>query len=513
VAKRRTGMSRMEVDSAALCYPPVLHIFGRAAGRENTDICGEYLHRGQVHGRPVYRQQGSATAIRYWPSLRRWVIDREGVRDSNVCVAFATDSADAAHPAYPELIWHVWESSSQAHVADSEVISVAAPRTVTLVGRALGRDADFVNGPYELARVAHGRPVYVHSKGELGIRYFHEEKRWAIVWLAQDNGTCLAYSEASTLEHPGHIDLEWMFWETQLQSFCADPATRTLVAPSVVRILGRRQEAENARINGSYVLAGVIEGRPAYVQPGTRHLIRYSSRSDRWLVETDGLVEPSLATRLYHWVFGGDLNGGDRCAAYANASASEQPGTTHLEWSVWESKRGCFIADPEVRCTTAPLALQVCGRARRENEFINGDYQLAGIHLGRVFYHKPGSQTVIRFWPPRNRWLIDGNGLQPSDACSAFADCTTDGEYPGDLSSPWSVYETARGSHLPDLQVTVIPLGSGEEQHGLPNESVLSSTMGPQGTPWHPAHRDAVMKDVSGTRSQSIGNRQGLYGA
>ncbi|CAE7790431.1 unnamed protein product, partial [Symbiodinium sp. CCMP2456] len=124
---------------------------------------------------------------------------------------------------------------------------------------------------------------------------------------------------------------------------------------------------------------------------------------------------PSLATRLYHWVFGGDLNGGDRCAAYANASASEQPGTTLLEWSVWESKRGCFIADPEVRCTTAPVALQVCGRARRENEFINGDYQLAGIHLGRVFYHKPGSQTVIRFWPPRNRWLIDGNGLQPSD--------------------------------------------------------------------------------------------------
>jgi len=502
-----TPVGRMEIDSAVPTAPPVLHIFGRSAGRENADICGEYVHRGLAHGKPVYRQQGSATVIRYWPALNRWVIDREGLRESNVCVAFASDSGDRFHPAHPELIWNVWESSSQSHLPDSEVISVAAHRTITLVGRAAGRDNDFVNGPYTLARVLHGRPVYVHSRGDIGIRYFHEEKRWAIVCLAQDNGSCLAYTEATTAEHPGHIDLEWMFYESQLQNFCADPATRTLVAPSIVRILGRRAEAENARINGSYALAGVIEGRPAYVQPGTRHLIRYSSRSDRWLVETDGLVEPSLATRLYHWVFGGDLNGGDRCAAYANASASDHPGTG-LDWYIWESKRGCFVSDAEVRCTTAPLALQVSGRARRENEFINGDYQLAGIHLGSVFYQKPGSQTVIRYWPPRNRWLIDGNGLQPSDACSAFADCAPGAEYPGDLSSPWFVYETTRGSHLPDLAVTVVPVASGDERYGQTEESMLSSAGG-----WTGVNRDQVMKDLTSARPGSIGHRQGMYGA
>ena len=72
-----------------------LHIFGRPFGRENSDIAGEcacarcadcvlnwkidcatcssfplfparYIHSGTAHGRPVYRQHGSATVIRYW---------------------------------------------------------------------------------------------------------------------------------------------------------------------------------------------------------------------------------------------------------------------------------------------------------------------------------------------------------------------------------------------------------------------------------------------------------------
>ena len=67
-----------------------LRIFGRSTGRENSDIVGEcarwafrdiewflmfllferYIQIGAAHGRPVYRQQGSTTVIRYWS--RTW---------------------------------------------------------------------------------------------------------------------------------------------------------------------------------------------------------------------------------------------------------------------------------------------------------------------------------------------------------------------------------------------------------------------------------------------------------
>ena len=120
-----------------ICLPILvfrLRIFGRSTGRENSDIVGEcarwvfrdmewflmvldsqslferYIQIGAVHGRPVYRQQGSTTVIRYWsrtwweqtrdllgelnelwehcsqlrPPQKRWVIDREGLRESDV---------------------------------------------------------------------------------------------------------------------------------------------------------------------------------------------------------------------------------------------------------------------------------------------------------------------------------------------------------------------------------------------------------------------------------------------
>ncbi|CAJ1327127.1 unnamed protein product [Effrenium voratum] len=500
--------------------PDVLHIVGRSHGRENSDICGEYLRGGTVYGRAVYRQRGSTTVIRYWrraftgspcltrelvcrPPQRRWVIDREGLRESDVCAAFAADSRDLPHPAHPELIWCVWESRMQGHVADTEVIAVSAPRTVTIVGRAAGA-TDVINGRYDLASVCHGRPAYVHSRGDLCIRYLKEEHRWIIACLGQDNG-CVAFAEAGHFQHPGHIELEWMLWEAGRGMFCADPGMRALVAPTVVRMAGRRAEAENARINGSYTLAGIMEGRPAYVQPGTHHLIRYSSRTDRWLLDTDGLVEPSLASRLYYWIFRGDLNAaGERCAAFSEASGSEHPGSSDLDWFVWESRRGNFLLDQGVCCTTAPPSLQVSGRAGwRENEFINGEYALAGTYLGRVYYQKPGTHIVIRFWPPRSCWLIDGLGLQPSDACSAFADCLADSESPADVCSSWLVYEATRGSHLADPCVAVSP--SGDDGSAQMDEQMLCSSM-------CSSQCREEAKDSSSFHS-SILHHRGLYGA
>eukprot|EP00440_Ansanella_granifera_P060491 gb/GFBE01065565.1/.p1 GENE.gb/GFBE01065565.1/~~gb/GFBE01065565.1/.p1 ORF type:complete len:497 (+),score=55.70 gb/GFBE01065565.1/:1-1491(+) len=448
----------MESDLTDLGCPLTLRVAGRV-GRENSDICGEYV-RGSLlhHGRPVYYQQGSTTVIRYWPHQRRWVIDREGIRDSDVCVAFAPeDGSDFEHPAHAQLIWWIWESAFHTFVQDAEVISTSAPKAITLVGRGQGRECDWVNGSYELRGVCHGRPAYVHSQLSLTIRYLKEDNRWLLSDTAQDGPVCRAFAEAGSSEHPGHPQLDWWFVEPQLGTFVFDADTRTLDAPATVQVIGRHPEAANARVNGSYALAGIMDGRPAYVQPGTRKLIRYSSRTDRWLIDADGLLEPSLASRLYYWIFRGDLNAaGDRCIAFAEAYGAEHPGLATLDWHVWESST--FVPDPWVRCTTAPLALQVRGRAAgRENGFLNGEYVLIGTHNGRPAYQKRGSNIVIRHWPP-NRWLIDCGGLRVSDACTAWAESSPDSAHPADRCSVWYVWESCRGCHVQDPCIDVLPL-------------------------------------------------------
>lgn len=500
-------MNYMRADQK-LCAPSMLRIFGRSTGRENSDIVGEYIQIGAAHGRPVYRQQGSTTVIRYWPPQKRWVIDREGLRESDVCVAFAAESLDWPHPAYPHLIWSVWETTAQAHVSDTQVIAISAPGCVTIVGRDEGRENNFVNGQYSFSTVCHGRPTYFHSRGDLCIRYVEEEHCWIIAVLGQDSSCCIAYAEASTFEHPGHIELDWVFWEPVHGRFCLDPRTRAVVAPTTVRVIGRPLQAENARINGSYILAGIMEGRPAYVQPGTRNLIRYSCRTDRWLLDPDGLMEPSLASRLYYWIFRGDLNAaGERCAAFSDAGGSAHPGMSKLEWFVWESRCSRFLLDPQVRCTTAPLSIQVAGRAfSRENQFMNGEYLLAGTDLGRVFYQKLGTHTVIRFWPQRSRWLIDGMGLQRTDACSAFADCLPDSEFPGDVCSVWYVYESTRGCHFSDAAIAVFPT-SGDDTMIQLDDFTISNSMCSSRLP------DEAPKDLSTIRMPSILRQHGHYGA
>ena len=68
----------------------------------------------------------------------RWVIDREGLRESDTCVAFA-DDVGCDHPANMELIWHVWESAAFGHLPDAEVAAVDSPATLSLVGRSSQR--------------------------------------------------------------------------------------------------------------------------------------------------------------------------------------------------------------------------------------------------------------------------------------------------------------------------------------------------------------------------------------
>lgn len=414
-------------------------------------------------------------AIRWWPRLSRWVIDREGVREAEVCVAYADDTRDSEHPANMELVWHIWDSVEQSHVRDMEVVSVDAPPTLTFVGHGQGHENISVNGEYELTGARHGNPLYSNRCKDLVIRYCKQENRWLLSELReQENNNCFAYADAGNTRHPGHIELQWNFFEPDRGGFVHDPAARVLEAPSILHIIGRAAQAENARINGTYHLAGVHDGRTVYVMPGTQYVIRYSSKRDLWLIDCEGLAQPSLASRTYNWIMNSE-GANESCCAYAQACGATNPGNASLEWQVWDTRRGRHIHDPSVRSIVAPLAVQVAGRdVHRENSDINGEYMLAGTQNGRPAYCKAGSNFAIRFFPPLGRWVIDREGLRNVDTCVAYADMP-DSQHPAKAGIVWHVFETSRGLHMADPNVSVV-VPSDAPRQLLPQDQLLEAS-------------------------------------
>lgn len=443
-------------EEAGSGCPRTLQIVGRAKTRENADLCGEYVHAGVHAGRAAYRKRGAATAIRYSPRCRRWVIDRSGLRDSDICVAYADACVNSQHPAHAELVWHIWDSRAQAHLPDAEVAALDAPGTLSLVGRAVGRENHAAVGEYELQAVHHGRAAYRQRNGDAVIRFHAPEGRWLLSAAGAVGNVCSAFAEGAGAIHPGCPELVWQFWENQRNAFLPDPATKTLTCPTLLHIVGRAAHAENARICGTYHLAGAHDGRPLYVQPGSQKIIRYSAKSNRWLIDCDGLAEPSLLSRLYQWILNGDSSSAsDQCSAFADALTTPHPGFCALEWQVWETRLGRHNFDPCVRATTAPLAVQVRGRdPSRENADITGEYMLAGTHSGHPAYLQSGTRTALRYWPPMSRWVVDRDGLRSSAHAVAYVDDRGDAEHPAQ-SGLWHVFESSRGCHLADPSVTV----------------------------------------------------------
>lgn len=448
-------------DSPALPCPSRVLVIGRHAGKANSNICGEYLHQCFLNGRPAYRKQGSPTVIRYCSLWMRWVIDSNGFGEGADCLAFAFETHSLSHPAHVELVWNVWEPTAGAHVVDMEVACIDAPSTITLVGRCPGRTANAANGRYEVSAVMHGRPLYVHSRGDLLIRYDIGMHRWLLCEGAIASSGAFAFADAAMSSHPGCLHLEWQFWEPSLKNWVPDPFTRTVVAPQLLHVIGRAHQAESSAMNGVYHLAGIQDGRPLYVKPGSQTLIRYSAASDRWLIDFDGLAEPSLLSRLYSLVFTrGDAQRSEHCAAHAESCGTQHPGDLSLHWHVWESKLGRHVVDSNVLVTTAPASFTVTGRdLRRENSEVNGEYTLAGTHCRRPIYQKPGSRTCICFWQQLGRWLIVPDSLSlysaAAQGCVAWAESTSEAEHPGQASSGWHVYESTRGCYILDAFVTV----------------------------------------------------------
>jgi hypothetical protein len=236
--------------------------------------------------------------------------------------------------------------------------------------------------------------MYRHRLGTAVLRFNAPDGRWLLAGPEMAGNSCVAFAEPGLLS--GLSGLHWHFWEARRGAFQLDSNVHVLAAPPRVHVVGRCLGKANAQINGTYHLAGIHESRPVYIQPGTQKVIRYVASSDRWIIDCEGLQEPSLLSRFYHWVLTGDAAASEeKCTAFAQAHGAGHPGYCALEWEVWEASSGRHVLDPCVRATTAPLVVRVCGRALgQENGDIAGDYHLVGTCQGRPAFQRTSVGTA-----------------------------------------------------------------------------------------------------------------------
>jgi len=359
-----------------------------------------------------------------------------------MAVAWAKDNG---HSAPLGLTWNVWNSNAKDFVSDANLMALDAP-DVTFISRR----AD-ISGTYVFAGVSQGYPYY--ANGDMLIRYHPEGRKWLVAGTKHKGNNCIAYAESQDTLHPGYAFLKWHVWSAASGQWNADGNCHCLAAPSVIHVLGRHAQACNARICGTYHLVGVREGRPLYLLPGKKAVIRYAPELDRWLIDFDALAEPGILGRILQWAFNQETS--DACSAFADAHGSSHPGHVDLEWHVWETQQGRAVLDPCVRATSAPLKLQVTGRGpAQENGDISGEYFLVGLHKGWPAYQKKGSTMAIR--KERSRWVIDREGLRDSLMCVAYASATPGFQHAGDGGSQrWHVYESRSASHALDLSIQV----------------------------------------------------------
>mmetsp|Transcript_13764 Transcript_13764/g.27171 ORF Transcript_13764/g.27171 Transcript_13764/m.27171 type:complete len:534 (+) Transcript_13764:81-1682(+) len=464
--------------------PQTIHVLGRRHPQENADVCGEYKRVGQNQGYEIYQMPNQTTMVRYDPCAGRWIIDRYGgCRGSGSCVAYAQDTSRQAHPVNPNLIWHVWSAVEGAFMLDPGLLLVDSPPTVTLVGRHDPQTSQ-VNGRYHLADVDHGKPIYTREMedgSKLYIRYAPHTGTWLVSpTLEGELRICCAVALGAP--HPGFPGLEWHFLDCQGKAWIPDPAVHTLAAPWMVHVIGRAQQAPNSKINGTYQLVGASDGRPVYVKPGTRSVIRYSEKHDWWLIDADGLQEPSLVTRLYQWILNGDPSAAEnQCSAFCRAKGTDHPGYCILEWSVWEEANGRHVPDAAVRVTDAPALLKVSGRhSGRQHSNINGSYFMSGTINGRPRYIQQKAQfSLSLFWSMRlGRWVLSSTSQDKDTVAFSDVDLNVDCPARSQAQSIWSIYERARGIYIPDNNVciTVDPQGS---QCPLPDPSISMGELGP----------------------------------
>lgn len=84
---------------------------------DNSGPYGDYAAVCTHAGRPAYQKPGTQFVIRYHAPHSRWVIDPEGLRDSDACIAYAGRISDPEHPVGSGP-WYVFDATQGVHVQD-----------------------------------------------------------------------------------------------------------------------------------------------------------------------------------------------------------------------------------------------------------------------------------------------------------------------------------------------------------------------------------------------------------
>eukprot|EP00930_Biecheleria_cincta_P027939 TRINITY_DN19519_c0_g1_i1.p1 TRINITY_DN19519_c0_g1~~TRINITY_DN19519_c0_g1_i1.p1 ORF type:complete len:491 (+),score=87.42 TRINITY_DN19519_c0_g1_i1:33-1475(+) len=444
---------------AGMSLPSSFHVLGRPAPSENSDICGEYVRVDDQHSRLCYQQKGTGTALIWHEDVHRWVITRHGFSNPEICVAYAVDHHGLGVTSQ-QLEWRVWQESSSSFEPATEMAAVDAPSKLVMIGSSRSS----CHGEYKIAGIYHGKAYFQKSDGsDFFLRYHQPEARWLLSRKEHfGQNLCVGFGEAvrgvAAAQLPCHEGLSWHFFEENA-GFRHDPNARAIAAPCEIQILGRNPQAVQASINGSYVLAGVHEGRPLYVKPGTQTALRYSAKNDMWLIDCEAFKDkPGVIGRFFHWLTTGVAFDTDRCNAFCQAGASTDPAKLDLEWQVLESGNR-FIFDPAVRCSSAPRAIRIEGREEEnsENGDIGGNYDLVGLHLGWPAYQKRGSQLAVRYWPQRKWWIIDRGGIRDSQSGVAYAKASPNAQHPAEGGTmDWQVFVGSRASFQKDPAIRVV---------------------------------------------------------
>jgi hypothetical protein len=118
-----TCRHKLAPDTMCTFAPLQIQVHGRDASRENSGVNGEYKFIGAMNSFPAYVQLGSGTMLYHSKNADVWILDAQGMRDSECCTAFA-DSLGGKHPASGLLSWRVYETSRASFVLDAS-LSVA----------------------------------------------------------------------------------------------------------------------------------------------------------------------------------------------------------------------------------------------------------------------------------------------------------------------------------------------------------------------------------------------------
>lgn len=451
---------------------------GRPTASENADICGVYVFVKNLNGFPAYQNRTTQVVIRWYAPSRRWLVDRGGFRNSEVCVAFANEISGLGHPAHPNMVWYIWDTKRNTHAKADEVSSVDAPQEFTFSKQGGPEQENFiVNGKYVLHDIAHSRPMYLNSDLECGTAMWFNprEQRWCIS-DRQNYGSDIvcAYAAVGHEFHPLDPSLQWWFWESSKEAFVLDPTAGSIDAPESVHVLCPNPQAP--QICGTYQLYGIQHGKPVYLQTNGPSVIRCSSDGSKWLIDCDGRQQPGLLTKFHQWIMTGSSDDArERCTAWAAAQMTNHPGHLNLQWHVWDQAGQRHVPDTTLVCTGAPLHINVTGQiVSRDNFDVAGNYNLQGSTAtdGIALYSKPGTNICI-YYSKSKRWVIDRHGTADNGVCVAYADTKDCQEYPSSELT-WHAFDRSTGGFKPDpsMRVKPIDLQAGAAISAIPMSAV-----------------------------------------